>query len=126
MDFQHSARSLELQERVRQFMLAHVEPVEELYYEQVKAGGRALQDAAGPPGPEAAGTRAGALEPVPVGEHGQDPDNTGLTNLEYAPVKEIMGRVLLGARDLQLLGARCRQHGGAGQLRHRRRSRSAG
>lgn len=36
MDFQHSARSLELQERVRQFMRTHVEPVEELYYEQVK------------------------------------------------------------------------------------------
>lgn len=36
MDFQHSARSLERQERVRQFMRTHVEPVEELYYEQVK------------------------------------------------------------------------------------------
>src|SRR6478735_8139968 len=36
MDFQHSARSLELQDRVRQFMRTHVEPVEELYYEQVK------------------------------------------------------------------------------------------
>lgn len=36
MDFQHSAPSLELQERVRQFMRTHVEPVEKLYYEQVK------------------------------------------------------------------------------------------
>lgn len=40
------ARSLELQDRVRQFMLAHVEPVEELHYEQGEAGSRALQDAA--------------------------------------------------------------------------------
>ena len=38
----------------------------------------------------------------------------GLSNLEYAPLAEIMGRVLVGARDLQLLGARHRQHGGAG------------
>jgi acyl-CoA dehydrogenase len=31
MDFHHSDRSLELQERVRRFMRTHVEPVEELY-----------------------------------------------------------------------------------------------
>ena len=36
MDFQHSERSLALQDRVRQFMKRHVEPVEDLYYEQVK------------------------------------------------------------------------------------------
>jgi acyl-CoA dehydrogenase len=39
MDFQHSGRSRALQERVRQFMRRHVEPVEELYYEQVKPEG---------------------------------------------------------------------------------------
>ena len=66
MDFHHSDRSLELQERVRQFMRTHVEPVEELYYEQVKPEADALQDAASVAGPEAAGARAGALEPVPL------------------------------------------------------------
>ena len=36
MDFQHAERSRGLQERVRQFARRHVEPVEELYYGQVK------------------------------------------------------------------------------------------
>ena len=40
MDFQHAERSRGLQERVRRFTRRHVEPVEELYYEQVKPEGR--------------------------------------------------------------------------------------
>ena len=44
----------------------------------------------------------------------------GLTNLEYAPLAEIMGRSHWGARGVQLLRARHRQHGGARALWQRR------
>ncbi|BAR60168.1 putative acyl-CoA dehydrogenase [Bradyrhizobium diazoefficiens] len=89
MDFQHSARSLELQERVRRFMRTHVEPVEELYYEQVKPEAtryktpQILQDL------KRLAREQGLWNLFLSGEHGP-----GLTNLEYAPVKEIMGRIL--------------------------------
>ena len=49
----------------------------------------------------------------------------GLTNQEYAPLAEIMGRVPWAQRGVQLLGARHRQHGGAGALRHARAARSS-
>ena len=89
MDFQHSARSLELQARVQQFMQMHVEPVEELYYEQVKPEAvryktpQVLQDL------KRLAREQGLWNLFLSGEHGP-----GLTNLEYAPVKEIMGRIL--------------------------------
>ncbi|KYH03384.1 acyl-CoA dehydrogenase family protein, partial [Bradyrhizobium sp. DOA1] len=89
MDFQHSARSLELQHRVRQFIRAHVEPVEDLYYEQVKPEAaryktpQILQDL------KRLAREQGLWNLFLSGEHGP-----GLTNLEYAPVKEIMGRIL--------------------------------
>ena len=50
----------------------------------------------------------------------------GSTNIEYAPLCEIMGRVALGARSVQLLGARHRQHGSARALRHARSRSSSG
>ena len=90
MDFQHSARSLELQQRVRQFMRTHVEPVEDLYYEQVKPEAvryktpQVLQDL------KRLAREQGLWNLFLSGEHGPDPTSSSLTNLEYAPVKEIM------------------------------------
>jgi acyl-CoA dehydrogenase len=89
MDFQHSERSLALQARVRDFMAEHVEPVEQLYYEQVQPPEQryrtppVLQDL------KARAQAAGLWNLFLSGPHG-----SGLSNLEYAPVKEIMGRVL--------------------------------
>ena len=64
MDFQHTERSRGLQERVRQFARRHVEPVEKLYYEQVKP--EVPQDASCLPRIEGIGARAGLVESVPV------------------------------------------------------------
>jgi acyl-CoA dehydrogenase len=89
MDFQHSERSLALQARVRQFMQRHVEPAEQLYYDQVEP---LTQRYRTPPVLQELKARAreqGLWNLFLSGEHG-----SGLSNLEYAPVKEIMGRVL--------------------------------
>mgnify|MGYP002653476377 CR=1 FL=1 len=94
MDFQHSAHSLELQQRVRQFMAAHVEPVEELYYEQVKPEAARYKTPSVLQELKRLAREQGLWNLFLSGEHGQDPNRTGLTNLEYAPVKEIMGRIL--------------------------------
>ncbi len=89
MDFQHSPRSLELQRRVADFMDEHVYPAETLYRDQVTQGGTryglppVLQEL------KAKARAQGLWNLFLTGEHGP-----GLTNLEYAPVKEIMGRVL--------------------------------
>jgi acyl-CoA dehydrogenase len=89
MDFEHSARSRQLQDRVLEFMKRHIEPVEQLYYQQVLSSGQrrrtpqVLQDL------KSRAREAGLWNLFLSGPHG-----SGLTNLEYAPVKEIMGRVL--------------------------------
>ncbi|HMN78835.1 MAG TPA: acyl-CoA dehydrogenase family protein [Burkholderiaceae bacterium] len=89
MDFEHSDRSRELQQRVQAFMQEHVYPAEQLFYEQVQAGPDRYSN---PPVLEELKARAreqGLWNLFLSGERG-----AGLTNLEYAPVKEIMGRVL--------------------------------
>jgi acyl-CoA dehydrogenase len=89
MNFQHSERSLALQARVREFMQRYVEPVEQLYYEQVQPIAERHRT---PPVLQELKARAreqGLWNLFLSGAHG-----SGLTNLEYAPVKEIMGRVL--------------------------------
>ncbi len=87
MDFAFSPRVREWQERLQEFLDAHVYPNERLYYEQI------AQD---------------RWQPVPVVESlkararaeglwnlflPDSADGAGLTNLEYAPLCEIMGRV---------------------------------
>ena len=87
MDFQHSERSIALQQRVQAFMDEFVMPAQATYRTEVRAGGHAV-----PPVLQSLKQRArdaGLWTLFLSGAHG-----SGLSNLEYAPVKEIMGRVL--------------------------------
>jgi acyl-CoA dehydrogenase len=87
MDFGHGERTRDLVGRLRAFMDAHVYPNERLYHEQVAS------DRWGhPPILEDLKARAKAAGLwnlfLPDPEHG-----AGLTNVEYAPLCEVMGRV---------------------------------
>ncbi len=92
MDFAYSARTQELQAKVTAFMDQHVYPAEARYAEELRANTEAgkrwtplqtIEELK----PKA---RAAGLWNLFL------PDSTlgaGLTNLEYAPLSEIMGRV---------------------------------
>ena len=89
MDFDHSAKTRDLLERLNAFMDAHVYPNEPVFLEQVRAMG---DDWA--PAPIVEQLKPLAREAglwnlfLPHSEFG-----AGLTNLEYAPLCEVMGRV---------------------------------
>jgi acyl-CoA dehydrogenase len=87
MDFEHSDKVKDLQQRLTAFMEDHVYPNEKLWHDQINAGDRwqpaqIIEDLK--PKAKAAGLWNLFL---PDREHG-----AGLTNLEYAPLCEIMGR----------------------------------
>ncbi|HJV87743.1 MAG TPA: acyl-CoA dehydrogenase family protein [Noviherbaspirillum sp.] len=87
MDFQHSSKALALQEKLAGFMDKHVYPAEHTYYEQLVTVDR--YDS--PPILEELKRKArdaGLWNLFLPGDHG-----AGLSNLEYAPLAEIMGRV---------------------------------
>ena len=88
MTFDNTARSLELQHRLQAFMDEYVHPAEETYRAQL-------------------GSASNRFATVPVMEHlkaqaraaglwnlWMPADHGGLSNFEYAPLAEIMGRVL--------------------------------
>jgi acyl-CoA dehydrogenase len=88
MDFEYSSRTRALLERLTAFMDAHVYPNEKHFAEEVKAGDRwqpteLMEELKGK-------ARAEGLWNLflPESERG-----AGLTNLEYAPLCEVMGRV---------------------------------
>jgi len=87
MDFELSPRAKELQARVAAFMAAHVYPNEHLYGEQAQGAARyrtpqIVQDL------KKKARAEGLWNLFLPGDHG-----AGLTNLEYAPLAELMGRV---------------------------------
>lgn len=90
MDFKPSDRALHWHDRVRRFLDEQVIPREAEYFGQVR------EDATRqPPAMEAmkaAAREAGLWNMFLPGEHG-----AGLTNLEYAPLAELMGRHLWSA-----------------------------
>ena len=87
MHFEHSAKVKELEKKLTAFMEEHVYPNEKLWHEQINTGDRwqpaAIVEQLKPK------ARAAGLWNLflPDREHG-----AGLTNLEYAPLCEIMGR----------------------------------
>ena len=90
MEFRHSDRALHWQERVKRFLDDHVLPREEEYRAQVREN-----PARQPPAMEemkAKAREAGLWNMFLPGDHG-----AGLTNLEYAPLAELMGRHLWSA-----------------------------
>jgi acyl-CoA dehydrogenase len=88
MHFEHSARARDLQSRVQAFMDEHVYPNEATFHRQIVEGDRwqptAIVEELKPR------ARAAGLWNLflPESEYG-----AGLTNVEYAPLCEIMGRV---------------------------------
>jgi acyl-CoA dehydrogenase len=91
MDFSHSEKVRDLQERINQFMDAHVYPAEPLYHKELEANRRAGNPWQVTKVVEDLKKKAKAADLwnlfLPHSEHG-----AGLTNLEYAPLCEIMGR----------------------------------
>ncbi len=87
MQFEHSARSQELQQELTAFMVEHVLPNERVAEEQIGAGDR-WQPTSIVEELKARARAAGLWNLfLPDSELG-----AGLTNLEYAPLCEIMGR----------------------------------
>ena len=92
MDFQHSEQATALRRRVDAFMDTQVFPVEHLYREQVHASGDPATRTRTPPVLQQLKAQAkaeGLWNLFLPGDHG-----AGLSNLDYAPLAESMGRVL--------------------------------
>jgi acyl-CoA dehydrogenase len=90
MNFDYSDKARELQLRLQHFMDAEIYPVEHAYQEYFKT---AANPWASPPlmvELKAKAKRAGLWNLFLPAHHHED----GLTNLDYAPLAEIMGRVL--------------------------------
>ena len=93
MDFEHSPKVLALCEQVTSFMDEYVYPAEATYYEQVSANKWCT-----PPVMQELKAKAraqGLWNLFLPAEHGEL--SPGLTNLEYAPLAEIMGRSMIGS-----------------------------
>jgi acyl-CoA dehydrogenase len=92
MDFEYSDKVKALQERVQAFMDEHIYPNEQVFYDQVNEGDR-WQPTAIVDELKVKAKEAGLWNLfLPESERGG-----GLTNLEYAPLCEIMGRVVFAA-----------------------------
>ncbi len=93
MDFEHSPRASEYLERVGSFIREEIDPREEAYVRELLASGDEWR--VSPLVEELKGkARAAGLWNLflPDEEHG-----VGLSNVEYAPLAELMGRSLIAA-----------------------------
>ncbi len=90
MDFEHSAKTRNYMERLNAFMEEHVYPNEQLYHEQVAQPGQRWKMPPIMAELKSLAKAAGLWNlSMPNTEYGQ-----GLNNVEYAPLAEIMGRVI--------------------------------
>ena len=101
MDFSYSERTAALQARVKAFMAEHIYPAEPAYWQELEANTAAgrrwtpLQTIEGlKPKAHAAGLWNLFLPPSAEGASSRTTERgAGLSNQEYAPLAEIMGRV---------------------------------
>jgi acyl-CoA dehydrogenase len=89
MQFEHSAKVRELIARLEAFMAEHIYPVEKTYAEELAAAANPWRTPARMEDLKAKARDAGLWNLFYPHEHGGQ-----LTNLEYAPLAEIMGRVM--------------------------------
>ncbi len=90
MDFAYSARMQELRDQVSGFMDAHIYPNERLHDEQIAASGNPFAHPAIVDELAARAREAGLWNLFLP----NSPFGAGLSNLEYAPLAELMGRVV--------------------------------
>ena len=89
MDFEPSQRCSEFKERLEAFMDEHIYPAEEVYERQLRESGNPHHQPQVMEDLKLRAREAGLWNMfLPHSEHG-----AGLSNLEYAPVAELLGRV---------------------------------
>jgi alkylation response protein AidB-like acyl-CoA dehydrogenase len=93
MDFQYSPRQREWMARVSEFMDQYVYPAEAVYWEQIEEITAKGLPWSVPPIMEKLKARAKAAGLWNLFLN-DSPNGAGLTNLEYAPLAELMGRVI--------------------------------
>ncbi|MEQ6900964.1 acyl-CoA dehydrogenase family protein [Nocardioides sp. YIM 152588] len=92
MDFAHDARTLEMQDALRDFMDTHVYPAEPVFHEQLgKLDDPWAWDSAPVMGDLRAEARSRGLWNLFL-PGADNPHGGGLTNLQYAPLAEMTGR----------------------------------
>jgi hypothetical protein len=119
MDFSHSPKVVALQERVLAFVREHVQPAEKAFKAEMdafRAAGNPWQNTRAMEGLKDKAKAAGLWNMfLPESEAGAGPDQPGIR----AAVRD-HGPLPADGRGHELLGARHRQHGGPGTLRHGR------
>ena len=114
MDFEYSERTMKLRREVEEFMDAYIYPNEALYYQQLDEGETRWET---PPILEELKAKAKSVGLwnlfLPESERG-----AGLTNMEYTPLCEIMGRCISPVRS-STVSSRYGQYGDDRALRNR-------
>ena len=127
MDFDYSPRQKDLIRRVSDFMDEHIYPAVPIYEEQAQASGERWKVIPIVEELKAKARKTGLwnmfMPPHSGVPHVDDTfqfEGVQLTNLEYAPICEMFGRVGFASEVFNCSAPGHRQHGGAEPLRHAR------